>query len=79
LETKKFTVNELKSFDGKGGRPAYVGYKGRVYDVSGSAMWGGGDHMGHVAGLDLTLEIEVAPHADDVMAKMKVVGELAGP
>ena len=51
----------------------------RVYDVSGSAMWGGGDHMGHVAGLDLTLEIEVAPHADDVMAKMKVVGELAGP
>ena len=31
---KKFTVDELRGFDGKAGRPAYVGYKGKVYDVS---------------------------------------------
>ena len=76
--TKKFSVDELETFDGKGGRPAYVGYKGKVYDVTGSEMWGDGDHMGHAAGVDLTMEMEIAPHADDVMEKMKVVGVLSG-
>lgn len=76
--TKKFNIGELKSFDGKGGRPAYIGYKGKVYDVSGSDQWGDGDHMGHEAGMDLTDAMEIAPHADDVMEKMKVVGVLAG-
>ena len=75
--TKKFSIDELRSFDGKDGKPAYVGYKGKVYDVTGSDMWGDGDHMGHVAGLDLTEDMEIAPHADDVMEKMKVVGVLA--
>jgi predicted heme/steroid binding protein len=75
---KKFSVDELKNFDGKGGRPAYVGYKGKVYDVTGSDQWLEGDHMGHVAGLDLTEDMDIAPHADDVMEKMKVVGVLAG-
>ena len=75
---KKFSVDELKNFDGKGGRPAYVGYKGKVYDVTGSDQWGGGDHMGHEAGRDLTMDMEIAPHADDVMEKMKIVGVLAG-
>ena len=76
---EKFSVDELRSFDGKGGRPAYVGYKGKVYNVSGSEMWLEGDHMGHVAGQDLTLDMEIAPHADDVMEKMKDAGVLAGP
>jgi len=75
---KKFTVDELRGFDGKAGRPAYVGYKGKVYDVSVSDQWGDGDHMGHDAGGDLTEEMEIAPHANDVMIKMKVVGVLAG-
>jgi predicted heme/steroid binding protein len=34
--------------------------------------------MGHVAGQDLTEDMEIAPHADDVMEKMKAVGVLAG-
>jgi predicted heme/steroid binding protein len=76
--TKKFSVEELRNFDGKGGKPAYVGYKGKVYDVSDSDQWLEGDHMGHAAGLDLTLDMEIAPHADDVMQKMKVVGVLTG-
>lgn len=75
---KKFTADELKNFDGKGGKPAYVGYKGKVYDVSDSDQFLDGDHMGHSAGMDLTMEMEIAPHADDVMEKMKVVGVLAG-
>jgi predicted heme/steroid binding protein len=79
LETShKFTLDELRQFDGKNGRPAYVGYKGKVYDVTDSDQWIAGDHMGHVAGQDLTEEMDIAPHADDVMEKMKAVGVLAG-
>ena len=79
METShKFTLDELRQFDGKNGRPAYVGYKGKVYDVSDSDQWIDGDHMGHVAGQDLTEEMDIAPHADDVMEKMKAVGVLAG-
>lgn len=60
---KDFTLEELKGFDGMNGKPAYVAYKGVVYDVTESAMWGDGDHEGmHQAGADLTAEHEDAPH-----------------
>jgi len=60
---KQFTIEELKEFDGRDGKPAYVAYKGTVYDVTESAMWGGGDHEGmHQAGGDMTEEHEDAPH-----------------
>lgn len=60
---KEFTAEELKQFDGRDGRPAYVGYDGAVYDVSDSAMWDGGDHEGmHDAGADLTAAQDDAPH-----------------
>ncbi len=73
-ETKKISAKELAEFDGKDGKPAYVAYKGKVYDVTDSSQWLDGDHLGHSAGHDLTEEMEVAPHADDVMERMKVVG-----
>jgi predicted heme/steroid binding protein len=76
-ENKKFNKTELASFDGKNGKPAYVGYKGKVYDCSTSDQWLDGDHVGHLAGQDLTEEMDIAPHADDVLlSRMKVVGEL---
>lgn len=60
---KEFTLEELKQFDGQDGRPAYVAYDGGVYDVSDSAMWDEGDHMGaHAAGDDLTEAHDDAPH-----------------
>jgi predicted heme/steroid binding protein len=60
---KEFTAEELAAFDGTSGKAAYVAYKGKVYDVSESAMWGGGDHEGmHSAGADLTAEHDDAPH-----------------
>jgi predicted heme/steroid binding protein len=46
-EAKKFTLSELSKFNGKNGRPAYVGYKGKVYDVTQSSQWSDGDHLGH--------------------------------
>src|ERR1035437_1618527 len=50
-----FTEQGLAEFDGKNGQPAYVAFKGTVYNVTESSMWGGGDHEGeHAAGHDLT-------------------------
>lgn len=74
---KEFTAEELAKFDGREGRPAYVAFRGVVYDVTESAMWGGGDHEGlHSAGADLTAEHEDAPH-DVYVTDFPEVGRLA--
>jgi predicted heme/steroid binding protein len=75
-ETKKFTNAELKQFNGKDGKPAYVGYKGKVYDVTESYQWVDGEHLGHMAGEDLTEQMDIAPHSEEVMERMKTVGVL---
>lgn len=60
---KEFTLEDLKRYDGREGRAAYVAYQGVVYDVTDSAMWSDGDHEGmHAAGEDLTEAHEDAPH-----------------
>ena len=60
---KEFTLEDLKQFDGKDGRRAYVAYDGAVYDVTESPMWADGDHEGwHEAGADLTEAHDDAPH-----------------
>jgi predicted heme/steroid binding protein/uncharacterized membrane protein len=74
-ELKKFTVSELKEFNGENGKPIYVAYKDRVIDVTGSKMWRGGQHMKrHTAGADLTAEIAQAPHGIDVLDRFPQVG-----
>lgn len=75
-ETRKFTIEELSSFNGKNGKPAYVAYRGKVYDVTGSDQWTDGDHLGHEAGQNLTDALEIAPHGEETLQKMKVVGVL---
>lgn len=60
---QEFTLEQLRQYDGRGGRPAYVAYEGRVYDLTDSAMWADGDHEGiHEAGQDLTEAQQDAPH-----------------
>ena len=74
---RKFTLEELKQYDGRDGRPAYVACKGKVYDVTDSFLWTGGDHQGqHEAGKDITNEILSAPHGEEVFDKVKLVGVL---
>jgi predicted heme/steroid binding protein len=78
-ETKKFSITELSQFDGKDGKSAYVGYKGKVYDVTESYQWVGGEHLGHIAGQDLTEQMDTAPHSEEVMERMKIVGIIVEP
>jgi len=76
-EQKKVTRQELEENNGKNGKPAYIAYKGKVYDVSQSSFWLDGDHLGmHEAGKDLTEELEMAPHREENFQRVKLVGEL---
>jgi predicted heme/steroid binding protein len=76
-ELRKFTGAELEGYNGKNGKPAYIAFKGKVYDVSESDLWRGGEHMGlHQAGKDITEELELAPHMEEVLDRVKLVGEL---
>jgi predicted heme/steroid binding protein len=76
-ELRKFTSQELEEYNGKNGKPAYIACKGKVYNVSSSPLWGDGEHMGlHQAGKDLTEELELAPHMEEVLERVKLVGEL---
>jgi predicted heme/steroid binding protein len=70
------TADQLATYDGRDGHPAYVAYQGVIYDVSESAMWSEGDHEGtHVAGSDLTAEHDEAPH-DVLVTDFPQVGSL---
>ena len=72
-----FTRRDLSRFNGRDGMPAYVASEGKVYDVSGSILWHGGNHkMMHEAGKDLTRELDAAPHDMDMLKRFPVVGLL---
>ena len=76
-EQRKFTAEELKQYDGKEGRPAYIAYKGKVYDVTDNYMWLDGDHQGeHAAGKDLTEAMANAPHGEENLERVKLIGLL---
>jgi len=74
---KVFTAKDLAQYNGKNGKPAYVAYKGKVYDVSTSFLWKDGTHQVlHSAGTDLTIAIEQAPHSGDLLGRFPIVGTL---
>lgn len=71
------TLAEFAQFDDKDGRPAYVAYNGNIYDVTNSVPWQGGNHMRkHLAGFDLTDAIKIAPHGEEKILAMPLVGKL---
>jgi predicted heme/steroid binding protein len=74
---KSFSKEELARHNGKNGAPAYVAYKGKVYDVSGSFLWKNGRHQVlHNAGEDLTDSLEQAPHSGEMLERFPVIGTL---
>ncbi len=73
----EFTPEELALFDGREGRQAFVGYGGKVFDLSASKMWSGGTHVRrHAAGNDQTPAIFQAPHGEEKLAAFPVVGTI---
>ncbi len=73
----RLTLEDLSHFDGSENRPAYLAYKGRVYDVGSSRFWKGGTHFRkHSAGADLTDILNTAPHGEEKVLQMPVVAEL---
>ena len=73
------TKEQLKEFNGKNGKPAYIGYKGKVYDISKSDFWPNGEHMGRFqAGEDLTDSIDMSPHGEKNIFRFEAVDVLKG-
>ena len=71
------TGDQLASYDGKEGRPAFFGYEGKLYDATASKLWKQGVHMGrHNAGMDLTEALKLAPHGSEKIAALPQVGTL---
>lgn len=73
---KVFTLEELKNYDGKNGKPAYIAVDGVVYDVTNSKKWKSGKHCNVNAGNDLSKEIGTSPHGKEALKKLTVVGVL---
>lgn len=73
---KEYTLEELSEYNGKNGK-VYIAYDGQVYDVSKSYLWEDGTHQGlHDSGMDLTQEMDEAPHGPEVFKDYPVVGTL---
>jgi predicted heme/steroid binding protein len=74
---RKFTLEELKQYDGKNGKPAYIAFKGKVYDVTDNYLWGDGEHFGeHKVGEDTSDGLSNAPHGDEKLESITLIGEL---
>jgi predicted heme/steroid binding protein/uncharacterized membrane protein len=74
---KEFTAEELTSFNGKEGRPVFIAFQGKVFDVTKSPLWAKGLHMNrHSSGKDLAGEISAAPHGTEVLERYPQVGVL---
>lgn len=71
---KVFTLDELKTFDGLNGNPAYVAVNGNVYDVTNAKGWSNGAHQTHLAGQDLSSVIASAPHGTSILDGLTIVG-----
>ncbi|ATU07487.1 cytochrome b5 domain-containing protein [Methanohalophilus portucalensis] len=72
---REFTPDGLAKYNGKDRDEIYVAYKGNVYDVTNSELWMAGDHQGmHEGGIDLTEEMEEAPHEEDVFNEFEIIG-----
>ncbi len=76
-EETDFSIEELRAFDGREGRAAYIAFKGNVYDVTASRLWKDGSHLRkHSAGGDLTEILKTAPHGEEKILSMRRIGRV---
>jgi predicted heme/steroid binding protein len=65
----------LSHFDGKEGTPAYIAYKDKVFDMTSLKLWKKGVHMKHAAGYDLTDSLPKAPHGEEKLEGLPMIGK----
>ncbi len=76
---KKIHKKDLIKFNGINGAPSYIVYRGIVYDVSQSWHWKDGKHNAlHKAGEDLTDALDGAPHNEDLLERVPLIGIISG-
>ena len=76
---KEFTSRELMFYNGEDNSQILIAYAGIVYDVTDCPKWQTGLHeQQHFPGLDLSKEIQAAPHNTEVLQHpcVKRVGRL---
>ncbi len=72
-----FDLEKIAEMNGRDGKPSYVVFEARVYDVSASKLWKNGTHMRiHQAGGDLSARMASAPHGPEVLERYPQVGSL---
>ena len=71
-----YTKAQLSLRNGTEKDEIWVAYKGLIYEMNKSKLWRGGKHYEHWAGQDLTPEMEIAPHTENVFDEFKIVGKL---
>ena len=69
-----YTLSQLALRNGQDRPEIWVAFKGVIYDVAASRLWRNGRHYEHWAGQDLTDEMKMAPHAEEVFKKFEAVG-----
>lgn len=73
-----YTSESIKRYDGKDGHKCYVAVDGTVYEISGKALWQGGQHSpsGGLAycGADMTEALKKSPHGASKLQELPKVG-----
>jgi predicted heme/steroid binding protein len=65
-----FTLDELGNYDGKDGKPLYLIFKGKVYNLSENKLWVNAKHMGLRVFHEKPEEtIKQASHAEEVLPR----------
>lgn len=76
-DPRVFTPDELATYTGKGGHPAYVAVNGVVYDMTNVAAWGGATHFGLTPGKDLTSVFASCHDGQQILSTLPKVGVMA--
>jgi predicted heme/steroid binding protein len=71
-----YTRSQLALRNGQDRPEIWCAFEDIIYDVSASRLWKNGKHYEHWAGQDLTAEMLIAPHNDNVFDKFVAVGKL---